>query len=256
MNYDQAGSALAVSPLTASREARHIGAGSIGRAGPVRRDLRLLVVDDHPAVRVGLKQLLDDEPGLAVVAMSATGEGALAEAEREDIDVAIVDYHLGGRNGLWVSRMLRRLPRPPRVIVFSAFANDHLAANCIVAGAHALLSKGSLGSELCDTVRSVARGGRLLTRVPRPMADMLRRRLDEEIEQPIFGMLLAGISREEIEQTLGMSADALDFHEAAMLNKLERLPSERADYEGGRIDPDRRLAARLPTRPRRSPFPA
>jgi DNA-binding NarL/FixJ family response regulator len=255
MNYDQAGPALAVSPLTVSQEAQHIGAGSIGRAGPVRRDLRLLVVDDHPAVRVGLKQLLDDEPGLTVVAMSSTGEGAVAEAEREDIDVAIVDYHLGGRNGLWVSRMLRRLTRPPRVIVFSAFANDHLAANCIVAGADALLSKGSLGSELCDTVRSVARGGRLLTRVPQPMANMLRRRLDDS-EQPIFGMLLAGISREEIEPTLGISADEFDSHEAAMLNKLERLPSERADYEGGRIDPDRRLAARLPPRPRRSPFPA
>ena len=254
MNYDQAGSALAASPLTASREARHIGAGSIGRAGPVRRDLRLLVVDDHPAVRVGLKQLLDDEPGLEVVAMSSTGEGAVAEAENEDIDVAIVDYHLGGRNGLWVSRTLRRLPRPPRVIVFSAFANDHLAANCIVAGADALLSKGSLGSELCDTVRSTARGERLLTRVSQPMADMLRRRLDE-IEQPIFGMLLAGISREQIEQTLGISTDTLDSHETAMLNKLERLPSERADYEGGRIDPDRRLAARLPPRSRRSPFP-
>jgi DNA-binding NarL/FixJ family response regulator len=247
MHYDQTGSALAVAPLTIP-DARRNGVGGISLAGPVRRDLRLLVVDDHPAVRVGLKQLLDDEPGLEVVAMSSTGEGAVAKAERDDIDVAIVDYHLGGRNGLWVSRMLRRLPRSPRVIIFSAFANDHLAANCIVAGADALLSKGSLGSELCDTVRSIARGRRLLTKVPQPMADMMRRRLDE-IERPIFGMLLAGILREEIEQALGISADELDSHEAAMLNKLERLPSERADYEGRRIDPDRRLAARFPRRP-------
>jgi DNA-binding NarL/FixJ family response regulator len=240
MNYDPAGYML-----TASREAQHDGTGDRSLTGPARRDLRLLVVDDHPAVRVGLKQLLDDEPGFEVVAISSTGEGAVAQAENSDIDVAIVDYHLGGRNGLWVSRMLKRLPRPPRVIIFSAFANDHLAANCVVAGVDALLSKGSLGSELCDTVRSVARGKRLLTRVPQPMADTLRGRLDE-IEQPIFGMLLAGISREQIEQTLNISAGELKSREAAMLSKLERLPGERADYGGGRIDPDRRLTARFP----------
>jgi DNA-binding NarL/FixJ family response regulator len=235
MTYDQGGSML-----TVSREARHNGSGGRSLTTPTRRDLRLLVVDDHPAVRIGLKHLLDDEPGFEVVAIRSTGEGAVALAENDDVDVAIVDYHLGGRNGLWVCRMLKRLPRPPRVIVFSAFANDHLAANCVVAGADALLSKGSLGSELCDTVRSVARGRRQLTRVPQPMADMLRRRLDG-LEQPIFGMLLAGISRVEIQQTLRISAGELESREAAMLSKLESLPGERADLGGGRIDPDRRL---------------
>ncbi len=223
MNYDQTRSLL-----TVSREARHNGSGDARLTGQTRRDLRLLAAEDHPAVQIGLKQLLDDEPGFEVVAMSSTGESAVAQAESNNIDVAIVDYHLGGRNGLWVSRMLKRLPRPPRVIIFSAFANDHLAANCAVAGVDALLSKGSLGSELCDTVRSVAHGRRLLTRVPQPMADMLRRRLDP-IEQAIFGMLLAGISREEIEQTLRMSAGELESHETAILNRLERLPGERAD---------------------------
>jgi DNA-binding NarL/FixJ family response regulator len=237
MNSDQG-----ESMLTVPREARHQRNGS-DDASPTassRRDLRLLVVDDHPAVQAGLKQLLDDEPGFEVVAIRSTGEGAVAQAGSGDVDVAIVDYHLGGRNGLWVSRMLKRLPHPPRVIIFSAFANDHLAANCVVAGADALLSKGSLGSELCDTVRSVARGKRLLTRVPQPMADMLRRRLDG-IDQQIFGMLLAGISRVEIEQTIRMSTDELESRETAMLGKLERLPGEQAGV-GGRIDPDRRLA--------------
>ena len=240
--------------LTVPREAQHNGAGGRSATASARRDLRLLVVDDHPAVQAGLKQLLDDEPGFEVVAIRSTGEGAVARAGNDDVDVAIVDYHLGGRNGLWVSRMLKRLPRPPHVIIFSAFANDHLAANCVVAGADALLSKGSLGSELCDTVRSVARGRRLLTRVPQPMADMLRRRLDV-VDQQIFGMLLADISRVEIEQTLRMSAGELESREASMLGKLERLPGESADSGGGRIDPDRRLA--LHFRPSRGElFPA
>jgi DNA-binding NarL/FixJ family response regulator len=225
--------------LTTAPEARR-GADGEGLKLPATRELRLLLVDDHPAVRVGLQRVLEDEPGFEVVATCATGEAAVSLAAATEVDVAVVDYHLGGRNGLWVSRKLKRLPRPPRVVIFSAFANDHLAANCIVAGADAILNKGSLGSELCDVIRAVARGVRALPRVPQPMADMLRRRLDGS-EQAIFGMMLAGIARPEIELTLGFARDDLESRETTMLHKLEALPGELADLGGGRIDLDRRL---------------
>jgi two-component system, NarL family, response regulator DevR len=249
MNNDKGGTML-----TMSREATHNSTGGGRLTGSTRRDLRLLVVDDHPAVRMGLRQLLEEEPGFEVIAVCPTGEGAVSQAEYEKVDVAIVDYHLGGRNGLWVSRKLKRLPRPPHVVIFSAFANDHLAANCVVAGADALLSKGSLGSELCDTVRSVAHGRRMLPRVARPMADMLHRRLDD-IEQRVFGMHLAGLSRTEIEQTLGMSEGELESCKAAMLVKLEPLPSEGVAPAPARTDRDMRLPLGSWPRSWRSPFP-
>ena len=240
--------------LTVPREATHNSSGNGRPMGSTRRALRVLVVDDHPAVLMGLQHLLEDEPGFEVVAVCPTGEGAVSHAQHGEVDVAIVDYHLGGRNGLWVCRELKRLPRPPHVVIFSAFANDHLAANCVVAGADGLLSKGSLGSELCDTVRSVARGRRMLPRVARPMGDMLRRRLDD-LEQQVFGMLLAGLSRTDIQQTLSMSAGELETREAAMLVKLERLPGEGVDPTRARIDPDRRLPLGTWPQPWRPTFP-
>jgi DNA-binding NarL/FixJ family response regulator len=184
-----------------------------------------MVVDDHPAVRWGLVQLLEEQPGLSVNAVCIDADGAVAQAHAAPIDVAIVDYQLGGHNGLWVCRRLKRLPQPPGVIIFSAFANDHLAACCVVAEADAVLNKGVLGAELCDAVRSVARGRRLLPRVSPPLADMLRRRLDER-EQMLFGMLLVGIPRVEIGRTLGMSARELGSRVDAMLRRLELLPGE------------------------------
>jgi DNA-binding NarL/FixJ family response regulator len=220
--------------LTASQKVRHEVAGGGQPTGSSRRALRLLVVDDHPAVRVGLQRLLEDEPDFEVVAVCETAEGAIARAESESADVAIVDYHLGGRNGIWVSRALKRLSRPPRAIIFSAFANDHLAASCVVAEVDALLSKGSLGSDLCDTVRSVARGRRALPPVPRPMTDMLCRRLDD-VEKQIFGMLLANVLRIDIEQILALSAGEFEARIAAMLKKLEPLPGERVDPGGARL---------------------
>ncbi len=192
---------------------------------PASRQIRILVVDDHPAVRSGLVQLLEEQPDLSVEAVCINAEGAVAQADAGGIDVAVVDYHLGGRNGLWVTRKLKRLTQPPRVIIYSAFANDHLAACCAVAGADAVLNKGGLGSELSDAVRSVALGRRLLPRVSQPLADMLRRRLSDA-EQPLFGMLLAGIPRGEIEQTLGISPRERDSREGSMLRKLEVLPGE------------------------------
>lgn len=185
-------------------------------------------MDDHPAVRWGLVRLIEDAAGMDVVGAASTAEAAISEAEHGAVDVAIVDYQLGGRNGLWVTRKLKALPSAPRVVIFSAFANDHLAANCAIAGADALLSKGSLGDDLCYTVRSIARGRRLIPRIRREMGDLLGDRLDDDRDRMILGMLLAGIPSEEIAATLRIDERELSDRRIRMLAKLEPLPGERA----------------------------
>lgn len=181
---------------------------------------RLLVVDDHPAVRAGLQQLLDDEADFEVAAAVATADDAVAVAEREPIDVAVVDYQLGGRNGLWVSRKLKRLPQPPGVLIYSAYADGVLGSAAVVAEADAIVSKGGLGSELCETIREVARGHQLLPPVPEWLGEALRRRLDHQ-EQAIFGLLLGGIKPPDIAGILGVSEAALESLLWSMLRKLE-----------------------------------
>jgi len=191
-----------------------------------RPSIRVLVLDDHSAVRWGLVQLLEDQPDLDVAAVATTAEAAVAQAEYEAIDVAIVDYSLGGRNGLWVTRKLKALAHRPRVVIFSAFANDHLAASCTVADADALLSKSSLGEDICYAIRSVSRGRKLLPRVPPDMTGLLRNRLDGDRERMIFAMLLAGIEDERIVQTLGLDERELFDRRTRMLAELEPLPGE------------------------------
>lgn len=217
--------------------------GSHPRAASAPRT-RLLVVDDHPAVRAGLRQLLADQSDFKVVAVAETAEGALADAEHHPIDVAIVDDHLGGSNGLWVSRKLKRLQDPPQVVIYSGDANGHLAASCVIAEADGLVSTGGLGSELCDAIRCVARGGCHLPRIPSDLADLLRRRLDPQ-EQAIFAMLLAGIPQLEIAQALGSSTVGLAANTAAMLRKLEALPGEVLQRDGGRRRTDLQPQASL-----------
>jgi DNA-binding NarL/FixJ family response regulator len=206
--------------------------------------IRILVVDDHPAVRWGLVQLLDDQPDMTVVAAAETAEAALARAASEEVNVAVIDYHLGGRNGLWLTRQMKALDRPPRSVIFSAFANDHLAANCAVADADALLSKGSLGDDLCRVIRAVARGRRLIPRVAHPIGDLLRDRLTSDEERMIFGMSLAGISGEDIAETLGLSMPELAQRRGRILMQLEPLPSENTTSAAGHapLDLDRLIS--------------
>ena len=146
------------------------------------------------------------------------------------------------RNGLWVTSKLKAFPRAPGVVIFSAFANDHLAASCAVAGADALVNKGSLGDDLCNAIRAVRRGHRSLPRVPQGMAELLRERLDDD-EQVTFGMLLAGIPEREIERVQRLSEGEVAGRRARMLKRLEALPGELAGSRPGRggLDFDRLL---------------
>lgn len=190
--------------------------------------VRCLVVDDHPAVRLGLRELLAAEPAIEVVDAVASAEAALALAERSPVDVAIVDYQLGGRSGLWLSRRLKRLVDPPAVLVYSAFSDYLLEAACVVAEADGLVSKAALGSELCERVREAAHGVACLPMVSPTLAESLSRRLDAE-EQAIFGMMSARIAVVEIGRTLDLDHGELEARLSGMLRKLERIESARAN---------------------------
>jgi DNA-binding NarL/FixJ family response regulator len=184
----------------------------------------LLVVDDHPAVRAGLRDLLADVADFEVVGALPTAEEAIQVAENARIDVAVVDYQLGSRNGLWLSRKLKRLAQPPAVLIYSAYTDGVLAAAAVAAEADAIVSKGKLGIELCDAIRRAAAGHRNLPPVPQRLAEILRRRLDHE-QQAIFGMLLAGIQPPEIAATLGLSSAAIESQLWELLRRLETLPA-------------------------------
>jgi DNA-binding NarL/FixJ family response regulator len=207
----------AVAPPTAPR--------TTFRDDPLART-RLLVVDDHPAVRAGLRELLADEVDFEVVAAVATAEDGVEIAKREPIDVAVVDYQLGGRNGLWLSRKLKRLPDPPAVLIYSAYTDGVLAAAAVVAEADSIVSKGRVGSDLCREIRWAAAGERHLPTLPPRLAESLRRRLDND-EQAIFGMMLAGLEPREVASTVGLSAATMESRLSELLSRLEGLPDSR-----------------------------
>jgi DNA-binding NarL/FixJ family response regulator len=180
--------------------------------------IRVLIADDHPAVRVGIRRLLSDQPDVRIVAEAKSALEAVSLAGASP-GVAVIDYHLGDRNGLWVTRRLRQVGPQPRILIYSAFTDDALAIAAVVAGADGLLSKSSIGEELCVAIRRLAAGHRYLPSISPSLAREMRARLDPG-HQAIFGMLAHGISPEQIIARLPITSRQLETQRAAILAAL------------------------------------
>ncbi len=184
-----------------------------------RERIRVVLADDHPAVRVGMRRLIDDQPDMLVVLEARGAEEALGDRGRSE-DVVVLDYHLGGsRDGLWMTRQLKRRPGPPRVLIYSAFAGSPLTPAALVAGADGLLSTTSLGDELCHVIRELFNGRRYLPAVPEALAQALSAQLRPD-DRAILSMLLADVEPDEIAQRLRLSPRQLDDQRGRMLLAL------------------------------------
>lgn len=186
---------------------------------PSTRPIPVLLVDDHPAVRVGTRALIDDQPDMAVVAQARSAEEALRQSAMPT-GVAVVDYQLGHRHdGLWLTAQLKRSEQPPSVLVYSAFADNVLAVMAMIAGADGLLDKRELGQELCSAIRRLARGQQYLPAIGSSLARSLRSRL-VPLDQAIFGMLLHASPPEVIMERLGITRAELDVRRSSILQSL------------------------------------
>jgi DNA-binding NarL/FixJ family response regulator len=179
---------------------------------PVGMDI--VLVDDHPAVRAGLRGLVEDEDGLRVAATAATArEGFEAIVDTQPV-VALVDLHLPDDDGLSLCLRTRSLPAPPRVIIYSAFADAGLAVRAVIAGAEGVLPKATAPRALLDALRNGA---------DTPLDNRALRAVGERLDEgdlPILGMLAHGVDPREIAVTLGLEPEWLEARRWAMLSRL------------------------------------
>ena len=140
--------------------------------------IRVVIVDDHPAVRLGLQTALAAEPGLVPVGTASRAAELAPRLYRVDPDVVLLDYQLPDDDGLTVCRQVTSAEPSPRVIIYSAFADASLTVPAIVAGADGLVHKGVRPQELLEAIRAVAAGGVVLPLVSQPLLDAAGLQLD------------------------------------------------------------------------------
>ena len=165
--------------------------------------IRVAILDDHPAVLAGLERLATTAPDLVAVATAETPKALLCELGRRSADVVVVDYDLARGDGLAVCQQLKEQPRPPAVVVYSAYAGPALAIAARIARADALVNKSAPVSELLSAIRRVAAGEPVLPAVDHDLHHAAMSRLDED-DVAVAAMLLSGASRQAIAATLGV----------------------------------------------------
>ena len=121
--------------------------------------IRIVVVDDHPALRAGLQTVLESEPGIVYAGESDGGEESLWPLlRRVEPDVVLLDYHLPKGDGLQLCYRIKQHVPAPAVIIFSAYASPDLQLPAQLAKADALLNKGVGARELFESIRGCRRG--------------------------------------------------------------------------------------------------
>jgi DNA-binding NarL/FixJ family response regulator len=164
--------------------------------------IRVVVVDDHPALRAGLKTVLRSEPGLVFVGESNGVEETLWPAlQTTRPDLVLLDYHLPHGDGLQLCYRLKHEVPTPKVIIFTAYASPTLSLPATLAQADGLLAKGVGARDLFTAIRQVHNGDRLLPPISRSALEDAHEKLRPD-DLALMGMLLDGASEPEIARTL------------------------------------------------------
>ena len=130
--------------------------------------IRVVVIDDHPALRAGLHAVLDAEPGIVFAGESDGDEESVWPLlNRTTPDLALLDYHLPHGDGMQLCYRIKQRVPAPKVIVFSAYAGPALSLPATLAKADGLLDKGVPARDLFEAIRLVNKGERLLDPVSR-----------------------------------------------------------------------------------------
>lgn len=190
--------------------------------------LRLLLVDDHPVVREGLRALLEAEPDLAVIGQAEHGDEVAGLVDQLHPDVVVLDLMIPGRSGLDVIEDLAERSPATRVLVLSMLQNDAYVSRALDQGASGYALKQAEASELPRAIRDVAAGRRYLSpalseRAIKAYAGSRRSDSDDTLtprEREILVLVAEGHTSAAIAERLFISPRTVETHRAHFMRKL------------------------------------
>ncbi len=207
--------------------------------------IRVLLADDHPVLRIGLRTLLEAEPDMEVVGEASDGEEAVRLAERLCPDVVVMDISMPGINGLEATRRIRKLEScsTVHVLVLTVHAQERYLFPVLQAGGAGYVLKSGADTELVDAIRIVAGGGAFLypsaTRLL--LEDYINRahsgeekdsyELLSERERDVLRLTAEGYTGPEIADKLSLSPKTVETYRGRIMEKLQlRSRSELVHY--------------------------
>lgn len=190
--------------------------------------IRILVADDHPIVRVGLRQMLESQPDLQIAGEASTSDEALSLVRKGSWDVVILDLSLPGQGGIEVLKAIKGEAPTLPVLILSAHPEEELAIRMLRLGADGYIAKGAESQTLIPAIRKVARGERFVSESVseqllasiggRRIASPHERLSDREYQ--VLRLLADGKTTTEISKDLGLSVKTVSTYRTRLLEKL------------------------------------
>ena len=190
--------------------------------------LRILIVDDHPMVRQGIRQTLADTLEIEAIGEASTPQEALNLVRQREWDAVILDIGLPGRGGLEVLKDIKQEAPRLQVLVLSMHSEDQYAVRAIRAGAAGYLTKEAGPAKLVDAIRKIAAGGRYISA---EVAERLAVELTIDPTQPLHALLsdrefdvlrliASGQTVGDIAERLALSVKTVSTYRARILQKM------------------------------------
>ncbi|MFF9815722.1 response regulator [Streptomyces sp. NPDC014006] len=217
--------------------------------------VRVLLVDDEPLVRAGLRAVLEAQPDIEVVGEAADGASVIPLVRQLRPDVVAMDVRMPLLDGIEATRaVLRTVADPPKILVVTTFENDEYVYGALRAGADGFLLKRARPAEIVHAVRLVAEGESLLFPASvrrmaaeygdsggnRAARDLLERARLTEREGEVLRLMARGLSNAEIAARLVVGTETVKSHVSAVLAKLgarDRTQAVIVAYESGFVTP-------------------
>lgn len=185
------------------------------------RKITVLLADDHPLVRRGFRRMLEDDPGIEVVAEASDGEEAVHLAKTSRPQVVVIDYAMPGLSGVAATRQILRDAPETKVIVLSMHSEETLVRQAIGAGARGYVLKSAIDLDLAAVVKRAAAGEAVLD--PRLTVDPLKGDRGSSLtprELQVLQLICDGKSNREIAAALELSVNTVAVHRANIMNAL------------------------------------
>jgi DNA-binding NarL/FixJ family response regulator len=186
------------------------------------RPIRIMTVDDHPALRDGIAAIVELQQDMLLVGEASNGAEAIAAFANLRPDVVLMDLQMPVMGGVDAIAAIRKESRNARIIVLTTYDGDVQAARALKAGAAAYLLKSSLRKELLDTIRSVHAGRRHIP--PQIAQEIALHAADEPLSEREIGILqlvAAGNANKQIAWHLSISEDTVKAHMKSIFGKLD-----------------------------------